>query len=285
MKNGLFACLTVLCSSGLYSQGLYFKVGGGYGLPMGSQQMDQAVTFVQVTTDITETQTTGVNGSYGEGININAAIGYKFSPFIGVDLNLNYLLGSEISGTSSASAQAASFSITDKRYSEGFFAAPSVMFMAGSGNVRPYGLIGVIAGSVQLTHDTEISVSGVGDSPVVASQTQETKGELAFGFRGGIGVDFYLSDLLGLYAEAVFNTISYYPKESKITKLTVDGEDVLAELTVRERETVYVDELIEQSTSNGPVIDENKPLEQLKAPLPLSSLVFNIGLKFRLATD
>jgi hypothetical protein len=87
-----------------FSQGLYVKAGGGYAVPMGSQSLLEPYQSQIVTGNFTEvtTSTSVVKGSYGAGTVFNAAVGFKFSPFIGFDLNLAYQLGQEFSGTTSA---------------------------------------------------------------------------------------------------------------------------------------------------------------------------------------
>jgi hypothetical protein len=281
----LFTATLLLSSS--YGQGLYLKFGGGYAVPMGSQSLmePQNITQVVGNTTIVTTTTSVVKGSYGAGVVINGAVGYKFSPFIGIDLNLFYQLGKEYEGTSTTEAGGTTGTAVQTKKSEGFFLAPTMMFMAGTEKVRPYAVVGIITGMVNLIDESNIHVDNIRDLPLDYTLVQETKGDLAFGFRGGIGVDINLSSRLSLYAEGIFNAISYYPKESEYTEATIDGDDFLSDFTVRQKKSVYVDEVTIVTEDGESTADPTKPTERLRSPLPLSSLSLTVGLKIKLGSD
>jgi opacity protein-like surface antigen len=287
MKKHLLFVAGILLLSHSYGQGLYVKVGGGYALPMGSQSLIEPTTATEIVgnASIVTSTTTVVKGSYGAGIVINGAVGYKFSPFIGLDLNLCYQIGKEFEGTTKLTdGFGATFMIKETQKSQGIFAAPTLMFMAGTEGVRPYGVVGVILGSVKLEENTT-SLFDDGDVPVNSSFKRETKGDLAFGFRGGIGVDINISDRFSVFAEGIFNAISYYPKKSEIVEALVDGNDVLDDSAVSDRETVYVDELTVVTVNNVENVDRNQPSQELRSPRPLSSVGLNAGLKIKLGSD
>ncbi len=280
----LLAATIILGTS--YGQGLYVKIGGGYALPMGSQSLMEPTNITQVTgnTTVVTTTTSVVKGSYGAGIVINGAVGYKFSPFIGIDLNLFYQLGKEYEGTTTTQAGITTGTLVQTKKSSGFFVAPTVMFMAGTEKVRPYALVGVITGKINLEDESNVHIDNR-DIPLDYTLVEETKGDLAFGFRGGVGVDINLSSNLSLYAEGIFNSISYYPKESEYTKATMDGDDFLADFSEREKKTVYVDEITVTTVDGESTANPNEPGQRLRAPLPLSSLSVSIGLKIKLGSD
>lgn len=286
MKKLLLFTVLAFALTATYGQGLYVKFGGGYAVPMGSQSLMEQSDAVQIigNTNVVTTKTKIVKGSYGAGTLINGAVGYKFSPFIGIDLNVSYQIGKEYSGNSSAESGANSVSINETKKSTGIFISPTMMFMAGSERVRPYALIGVIMGSVKI-EDNTVAIYDVTDIPIVYDLKEETKGDMAFGFRGGIGVDVNINSRFTLYAEGVFNSMSYYAKESEIVSATVDGEDAMSDLSVSQKKTVYVDELTVTTVNGSDTADTTKPAQELSSPLPLSSLGVNIGLKIKLGSD
>lgn len=286
MKKLLLFTVLAFALTATYGQGLYVKFGGGYAVPMGSQSLMEQSDAVQIigNTNVVTTKTKIVKGSYGAGTLINGAVGYKFSPFIGIDLNISYQIGKEYSGNSSAESGANSVSINETKKSTGIFISPTMMFMAGSERVRPYALIGVIMGSVKI-EDNTVAIYDVTDIPIVYDLKEETKGDMAFGFRGGIGVDVNINSRFTLYAEGVFNSMSYYAKESEIVSATVDGEDAMSDLSVSQKKTVYVDELTVTTVNGSDTADTTKPAQELSSPLPLSSLGVNIGLKIKLGSD
>jgi hypothetical protein len=287
MKRFYLLITATLLLSYSYGQGLYLKFGGGYAVPMGSQSLMEPANITQVVgnSTVVTTKTSVVKGSYGAGIVINGAVGYKFSPFIGIDLNFFYQLGKEYEGTSTTQAGTVVGTAVQAKKSTGFFVAPTMMFMAGTENVRPYALAGVITGKVNLRDESNIHVDNLRDDPLDYTLVEETKGDLAFGFRGGIGVDINISPTLSFFAEGIFNAISYYPKESEYTEATMDGDDVLSDFSVREKKTVYVDEITVVTVDGESTANPDEPGEALRSPLPLSSLSLSIGLKIKLGSD
>ena len=270
-----------------FGQGFYVKVGAGYAVPMGSQSLFEETDASEIlgNASVVTTKTTIVKGSYGSGINFNAAAGYKFSPFIGVDLNISYLMGKEFSSTSTIETGNNSiFEVGESTKSKGFFFAPAIMFMAGTENIRPYGLVGFIAGSLKVEDETILFTDNT-DTQAMYTVNTEVKGDFAFGFRGGLGVDFNISDRFSIYVEGIFNSIAYYPKSSEVVVADIDGDDVLSDLTVRQRETVYVDEITTTSINGAIQIDPDEPLQELRSPRPLSSVGVNVGLKIKLGSD
>jgi hypothetical protein len=285
MKKTLF--VLILLSGYAHGQGLYVKVGGGYAIPTGSQNLFEpiAATSVVGNATIVTTKTTAVKGSYGAGININGAVGYKFSPFIGVDLNISYQIGKEFAGTSTLTTANGTILIDETQQSTGFFVAPALMFMAGTENVRPYAIAGVIMGSMKVTDRLSAETSASRTGTVVYELERESKGEMAFGFRGGMGIDFNINTQFSVYVEGIFNSMSYYAKETNVTKYNLDGQDMLPDLTVSARKTVYVDETTTITVDGTETTDPDQPTEALRSPSPLSSIGINVGLKVKLGSD
>ncbi len=289
MKKNLLFIASLFILSQSFGQGLYVKFGGGYAIPMGSQSLFEPVTYTttQSGKNTIETSTTKtIKGSYGAGLVFNGSVGYKFSPFIGLDLNLSYQLGKEFIGTTSSTGETTQATLEQKTKSTGFYASPALMFMAGTEGVRPYALVGVIVGSAKLTDENSVQITGGNDRPIEAHNKTESKGEMAFGFRGGIGVDVKLSPMFALYAEGIFNSMSYYKKESEIISSTLMGDDRLPDFTVRQIKTVYVKELTTTTIDGNAVAPKDtEPKQVLRSPSPLSSLGINIGLKIKLGSD
>ncbi len=267
-------------------QGLYFKMGGSYALPMGSQSLLESSTATIITgNNTTNTVTTeGITGSYGSGIYLNFSSGYKFTPFIGIDLNVSYQLGEEYTGNTSLMGGNLVAELTSKTKSQGIFISPTAMFMTGGGTVRPYALVGVIVGTTKIEDQSDVFLDN-GDVPINYSIVEKTNGEVAFGFRGGAGLDLNVASKFSFYVEVIFNSISYYAKEKEVTSAILDGVDQLDNLTPRERNTVYVDKITETYIDGVLVFDDNLPTQELRKPLPLSNLSFGLGVKYRLSVD
>lgn len=289
MKQIICTVLIVIAGvSAGQSQGLYVKLGGGYAIPMGSQNLFEPFTVTTAivgNNTVTTTITEGVKGSYGAGININAGIGYKFSPFIGFDLNLNYLLGKEYSAESSAQDQNLNGRFLQSRSGKGFFVSPALLFMAGTENIRPYALMGMVLGSAKITDETALELGGRTDPVIAYSITEETRGDIAIGFRGGLGVDFNINDRFSVFAEAIFTSLSYYPKEKEIVRAIAGDDNFLDDLTTSEKKTVYKDKVTLVRIDGVFEEDPDQPSEELRTPYPFSSLSFNFGIKMKFGFD
>lgn len=290
MKTKICTLFIILCAIGFnaFGQGLYFKVGGSYALPMGSQSLIKpivATNSVVGQSTVVTLSTESVKGSYGAGIYTGFSIGYKFSPFIGIDLNVSYLLGKEYEGSSVGSNNGnTTVTLDSLTKCSGIFISPTALFMIGGGKVRPYALVGITTGTVKI-EDTTVGLLGVRDNGITFEEKRETKGDYAFGFRGGAGLDFNVASKVSIYAEVIFNAISYYANESEVTVFEIDNVDQLSDLNVRQKATVYVDKVTATTIDGNEVIDDNKPKEELRKPLPLSSLSFGVGVKYRLSVD
>lgn len=268
---------TILCTA----QGLYLKVSGGVSSPAGSQTLLEEYTIRPRPDQSTNTKTKSINGSYGAGVNINTSVGYKLSPFIGVDLNVNYFSGKKYSSYSSATtANQDEIELNQTIRGKGLFLSPTIMLMAGTGKVRPYSNIGVVFGKAKTFNDTHAELSQENNTTEYDAQ-RETTGNLSFGFRGGAGIDFNITKNISLFSEAIFTSMSFYPEESNYTSYIFNGEDQLDELTTYQKKIVYKDEF----TTNNTQYDETEPKEELRSPLPFSNIAFNLGIKVKLGSD
>ena len=66
-----------------------------------------------------------------------------------------------------------------------------------------------------------------------------------------------------------------YTKKGKYTKYVVNGYDILADMTVNEREVEYVDNYRETEDP-----DTNVPQKRLRVSYPFSSLGLRAGIRF-----
>src|SRR5690242_9817921 len=76
------------------AQGVYFKAGGGYAIPIATDQIGQNYrtesTYDGANIYTYEPTTEAVSGSYGAGMNFSIGGGYMFNEFLGVELNVQY---------------------------------------------------------------------------------------------------------------------------------------------------------------------------------------------------
>ena len=96
MKQLFSSVLILILPLTMEAQGLFFRIGGGYGIPMASATLgDQYVhTYTYNPNGNIDTYSTkSVSGSFGSGMNLNLAGGYRFNGNYAVEVQVQYLLG------------------------------------------------------------------------------------------------------------------------------------------------------------------------------------------------
>jgi hypothetical protein len=275
-------CL-LLCSIGLSNaQGIYFRAGGGYALPMASDVIGTTRLRTQTYEGNSSTYTDkvkNVKASYGAGVNFTIGGGFMFSKYIGVDLAVQYLKGKEYEIVDNYKYTNGDFSgsesYTEKSHAQALFIAPSLIITPGVGSKVPYAKFGMIIGSPKIKgeqhyyYDLDGTTEGTGKS-------ETTKGT-AFGFQGAVGMNWMLSNNIDLFTEINFISMTYYPEEWEQTEATSDGDDVLASLSVSQKKIEYVETIDLEAEQ-----DATKPSQELRRETPFSSLSLQIGIRYSL---
>ena len=101
----------------------------------------------------------------------------------------------------------------------------------------------------------------------------------SFGFAGVIGVDIMITKFLGLNIGGRFEQLSLRPSKKVLTAKEVNGEDVIDDLTTRQKETVYSTSLTEDELNET---SEDEPQKALMSSLSADSFMLVIGLTFKL---
>jgi hypothetical protein len=200
MKNKIFiTVLLVLFSfvgSSAFSQNVYIKLGGGYGLSLASQMLyDQSATPT----------TTWDNkyGSFGEGINFQAGFGYNINSNFALELAGSFLLGKKFENTVGGS--------TTKYYANTINIMPSVVVKAPMKDITPYTRFGMILGIP--SKFTEITATGF-----TGTAKFKESGKIAMGIQGAVGVNFKAGKHLGIFAEIFGIGMNYSPDKRENTE-------------------------------------------------------------------
>ena len=216
IARGVFALsLIILFQKSSYAQGAFFAASVGYGLSAGSQQLESK-------SDGTNRE--GVYGSFGQGLKFGATGGYMFSQHVGAELGLVYLIGTSAEGGSTGTS-----SSTDKRSGSGFMLAPAVV-IAGTGTVAPYAKAGIVLGFLKVKNESS-GTFAQGQTQSRFESTEEETGGVAIGYTGGVGAVFSGGSQLSFFAEVVLVSIAFSPSQIELTKATLDGKDVLSQIT------------------------------------------------------
>ena len=281
MKKGLLfiAIMTIgMASNYVNAQGLFVKLNTGYSLSTNNSGNYYNTTYTEdgFTREL-------VNRSLSTGLNFGGSVGYMFNANLGFELGLSWLK----STTSTALYEDTVFGDTgqEELFSSMLRIAPSFVLIADMIKLNPYARFGIVLGSGKITEGGGYSYEG-GKKSLKASNAEfdnmyefEYSGGLAFGFSGSIGVLYGFSEKLSFFGEVNFSNMSYSPEKGKLTKAIEDGLDILDELSIRDKEVVFVDKL----TYNWEQIQpEDEPSKQLKRSFPLGNYGVNFGIRIGL---
>jgi opacity protein-like surface antigen len=246
------------------AQGPYLNLGAGFGIGMAGQNLgtNESSNSIEV-----------VRGSYGKGFNTGIGFGYMFNEYIGMETNLNYLLGGKTTFTDNSSDN----NPEDVRVISARMLRinPAMKFTYGE-NIKPYAKIGMIIGVAGKITETNEDNSGAPLFPTKVETTEEYTGGVSLGLSGALGVDIMFSDMIGMYVELGAIAQSYAPTKSVITQYDINGAQHITDLTTHDKETEYLNSYDPSAPDN----DDSKPDQRLKAYSPFSSIGLNVGVHF-----
>lgn len=191
--------LFVISFSNAYSQSVYVKLGGGYGLGLATQHLYN-----------TSSSSAWDNkyGSFGEGINFQAGFGYNITPNIALELAGSYTLGNKFEHTSSTG------STSYKEYANSIFIMPSAIIKAPMKDITPYARFGMVLGIPTKYYES----APVGSITLGGPIKYKEYGGLALGIQGACGVDFKAANKLGIFAEIFGIGMNYGPSTLENTE-------------------------------------------------------------------
>lgn len=262
MKKIIFTVSVILLGSTAMAQGPYVSFNVGYGLATPSEVLG---------IESEPARQSNIYGTLGGGLNLGLTPGYMFSEHFGVELGLNYFMGSEVEVAKSTNSAGKVYS--RKASSNQFRVLPSLVVSTGGEKMSLYakaGLVVPVAGSTI----TKVDDSGV-TAPVAITREVKIKGQYTVGFSGAIGGTYNLSDKLSLFAELTGVNLRIKAKSSEVTKATNAGQDVLGVMTTSQKQTEFEDEL-----NTGVTPDPNSPSKALASKNNFGAVSINIGIKY-----
>lgn len=273
MKKSLFLLVSIFLLGFTAHSQIYFRLGGGYALPMAKETIgyNEVMNFDGTTTTST---TEAVAGSYGAGVNINLGAGYMFSKFVGVDLGFNYLLGKSVTYNDTYNEPSGFFGREKKTEtnSNTFFIAPSLVLSAGEGTKTPYARFGLIAGMPVV--DGEDSDYDYYSNSTTVTKWETRKGA-SLGIQGAVGMNWMLSNNMKLTTEINFVSMKFSPDETVVTSHTYNGQDIMYQLSEYQKKTIYKDVI---DNTGEPPFDQ--PRQENRINLPFSSVSFQVGIVY-----
>lgn len=225
MKKVVLATLLIIIFafslSNAYSQSVYVKLGGGYGLSLASQEIYNA--GVGNANDFQY-------GSFGEGINFGAGFGYNINPNIALELAGSYTLGKKFENSvTSNPVLDAGITTTDKWYANTITLMPSVILKAPMKDMTPYTRFGMVIGiPSKIWEQTQ---TGAG-APAGTLKWKESGG-VALGIQGAVGINFKAGKQLGIFAEVFGIGMNYAPSTAENTD-AYTGRTIAPTITYQE---------------------------------------------------
>jgi hypothetical protein len=279
---------SIVLSTYTYAQGIYIEGGLGYGFPI-SSNTDMLYNYSSTTTNDLDNGMFSFSSSeeivklnLGKGFNFAAAFGYMFNDYIGAEVQVSYLAGGKTNAEDvykDITIQNGMTTSTTETYrttysSSMFRITPSLVVQGDLGKFNPYAKLGMLfgIGSTMLQQDANV----VGSKSALEAQLN---GGLAFGVNSRLGFLYSPGGSVSYFVEAQIIAMNYCPTKGEIKKYTLNGDDILGDLSTSEREVEFVDSI----SSTDFFQDPDKPSQSLKMALPFSSVGVNIGVRFNLA--
>jgi len=240
-------------------------------------------------------------GTVGSGLTIALTPGYMFTEHIGVELALNYFLGSETTVNEVISDRPELYSDKTTSKSTQYRVIPSLVFHTGGGPIFGFAKVGVVVpagGKTTFERNVIQPVFAGGTNPdgtpvnpalgqvgIPISIEGESAGKFSLGFRGSVGAGYVISDNLSLSLEVFYTSLGIKSKTRSVTSRKQNGTEIVgtAAFPVYEAETEYVDEL--SGSSNNAAYnanhDTNKAKQEIGSRGNYSQVGLSIGVKYR----
>ncbi|MCK9203805.1 MAG: outer membrane beta-barrel protein [Bacteroidales bacterium] len=210
----------------------------------------------------------------GSGFTGSVAFGYMVKKYLGFELTVSQSLGFPNFGDSIMRFPGG-YNITGRILGNVLSVTPSVLITAGLSKVNPYARFGMVIGVVPTMYG-KLEATQATNPPNDIVLIRKYYGGVALGFSAALGVDFNISKIISLYAEATFQGLTWSPFYSKITKYTINGTDHLGDLTTFEKETEYYSKL-----DINAYVSPDVPKKELRKTYPFDNAGVTLGVRFK----
>ena len=286
MKKKLLSVAAVVLGIAAVHGQAYVSLSGGYGFQSNQKVVGRDATDSAAITDL--------KGSYGEGYQAQLRGGYFFTKRWGAELALGYLHGEDIAtnknqildmtahGRAFGASLSAVFNITDNLY-------------VRAGAVTKIG--GKTESTTKLNANLPLRVFNQMASPtdvvnMKADFQTNFHGKIPFGFIGGIGYRFNITDKISLFVEGEYLNINVPRKTSKLESFSATLGGANSSLSLQEFKR-YMARLQSSATTPAaykqlanqisPLLEDEYSWEGKGAPdAPYSSIGFHFGVTYKL---
>lgn len=286
MKKKLLSVAAIVLGIAAVHGQAYVSLSGGYGFQSNQKVVGRDATNPAAITDL--------KGSYGEGYQAQLRGGYFFTKRWGAELALGYLHGEDIAtnknqildmtahGRAFGASLSAVFNITDNLY-------------VRAGAVTKIG--GKTESTTKLNANLPLRVFNQMASPtdvvnMKADFQTNFHGKIPFGFIGGIGYRFNVTDKISLFVEGEYLNINVPRKTSKLESFSATLGGANSSLSLQEfkrymarlQSSATVPAAYKQLANQiSPLLEDEYSWEGKGAPdAPYSSIGFHFGVTYKL---
>lgn len=204
------------------AQSVYFKLGGGYGLGLSSQYLFDKST-VATSRDLQY-------GSFGQGIDLHAGVGYMICKNWGFELAGSFVLGNKFEENSVIGT----VNYNSKHYANTISIMPAVVVSTQlAKEVDLYSRFGMTI-AIPMKYE-DITATGTG-APTGTMKWKESGG-VALGINGAVGTKFILSKNFGIFTEIFGTAMSWGPSTLEVTEKYANDATVYPKITYEENWT------------------------------------------------
>lgn len=273
-----------------HAQNFYIGLYGGYAFPFLSENAGISFSETEKSYSSSPSSTSGgykvenVYANYGSGPNIGLKAGYMWKSGMGVEFGYSKFFTSDFK-YSNSSKYYLNDDLQRSRFREDSYhtkfstLSSGVVYTLPAKKLSPYFKAGVILGFAKITIDQQRNYFYIYSSsgPDNTESTIVVSGKPAVGGYASIGLTYQLSSAFSMFAEVNMNAISFTPRKAEYTKYIENGDDLLSQMTIAEKEAEYVDEV--SGTYPEPPHD-HEPTKILKERYSFSSMGINMGLVY-----
>ena len=266
--------------------GLFGRFGVGYNGPhAGNYYVGDGYGSLPIAGTERYTFGSGVNtidfskASYGSGANVTVAGGYMFNPYFGAELGITINIPRQQTFEYREVDTIGVGFFTDEissRPKMPIFITPA--FIVSTGVHRPLSVYGRAGLVLPVGGDLVVSTTSTDHTLNEVTETEERfKYGMSKGLQGALGLQYNVTDALGITFEANGTSLTRYTKSSEYTMYTVNGVDLLGDLTTEQRETEY----IHSGTFDPTATNANTPWKARTIASPFSTYGFQLGARIR----
>lgn len=264
----------VVAGFSVKAQNFYAELNVGYGIGMPSSTLG-----TDTYTDLSGTgsYSKAIHGTLGGGLNLTLTPGYMFNKHIGIELGLNYFMGSKTLVSSNTSSNSMIYDKTTASSSQ-FRILPSVVLSTGGEKLYGFARAGLVLPIVGSTKGVREASMGT----VTINAETETKGNFSVGFRGALGIGYNITDLIGISLEVAHTSLTIKPKSRTVESYSVSGQDATGFMSTYDKEIKYVDELNSSSnnSSYNPNYSTSSAEETIGQKTNFNQLGVALGVRF-----